>query len=86
MSQELEDVLNRLDRLESIEAIRQLATVYAVACDEQFVGLVATKDCKYAAASFQALNVPRVVNHPLQDLVHPIQWRQAADHHIGWHS
>lgn len=58
----------------------------AVACDEQFVGLVATKDCKYAAASFQALNVPRVVNHPLQDLVHPIQWRQAADHHIGWHS
>ena len=34
MSKELEDVLNRLDRLESIEAIRQLATVYAVACDE----------------------------------------------------
>ena len=31
---ELEDVLTRIDRLESKEAIRELATAYAIACDE----------------------------------------------------
>jgi ketosteroid isomerase-like protein len=34
MSAEIEQILARLDRLESREAIRELATTYAIACDE----------------------------------------------------
>ena len=49
---ELDDVLRRLDRLESKDAIRELATAYAIACDEHDMPRLAdlfTEDARFDA-------------------------------------
>lgn len=51
---DLESILARLDRLESKEAIRELVTAYAVACDQQdmdwLMGLF-TEDAEFGSAN-----------------------------------
>ena len=49
---ELEDVLRRVERLESKDAIRELATAYAIACDEHDMPRLAdlfTEDARFDA-------------------------------------
>jgi len=51
---ELEDVLRRVDRLESKDAIRELATAYGIACDEHDIPRLAdlfTEDACFDAAN-----------------------------------